>query len=548
MTANATDEATADGLPGRGDPAERLLRTLGELWSQALSRDPVGVDEHFLDLGGDSITSVVLSGRAQQAGIPLTPRLIFDHPTLRELAAALHARTADGSGTESGGDASSSSDARHVLAAAHQHGATGVRSLLLRLARPPATDLVEAALDAVMARHDVLRLSLTGSGPQGHRAPVAHHRLSGPTPAARTAEHRGAVQALRARIDARHGPLLAAAHMDRDDGEGAGGAAATLVLAVHEAAADARSHRLLLDELASTCEQLAHGEPVLLPEPTVPFTRWAELAQRWADGPEAAGELGHWLGVPDGTRLWPSATTKTPETGVRHTLSAELTAAQTAALLRDLPVVDGSELLDVLVAAVAHTVARHAGTPTVVLDLDADGRDLVSPDLDFSRTIGPFTATFPLAVELVGTCTAGDRVAAVRTARAEVPGTGAGYAALRRLSSDEEVRRGLTARAGAQIRVGLPPEDGCAAGPLVHISAEVVGDRLRVELVHALPLSGPSPEQLLRETVTELERAAQAPACSSGPSPGAFPLSGLGQDQLAALLSDLTHDPEESRP
>jgi aryl carrier-like protein len=62
---------------------------LADLWAEILGLDAVGVDEDFFALGGDSILLLKLCARARELGIALSPRALFAHPTIAELAAAL---------------------------------------------------------------------------------------------------------------------------------------------------------------------------------------------------------------------------------------------------------------------------------------------------------------------------------------------------------------------------------------------------------------------------------------------------------------------------
>ncbi|ODU06953.1 MAG: hypothetical protein ABS81_03050 [Pseudonocardia sp. SCN 72-86] len=64
---------------------ERLLATLvGEL----LGTGPVGVDDGFFDVGGDSVLAILLATRATAAGVRIAPRDVFVHPTVARLAEA----------------------------------------------------------------------------------------------------------------------------------------------------------------------------------------------------------------------------------------------------------------------------------------------------------------------------------------------------------------------------------------------------------------------------------------------------------------------------
>ena len=47
----------------------------------------VGVDDHFFELGGDSILSIQVIARCDQRGLRFTPQDLFKHPTVAQLAA-----------------------------------------------------------------------------------------------------------------------------------------------------------------------------------------------------------------------------------------------------------------------------------------------------------------------------------------------------------------------------------------------------------------------------------------------------------------------------
>jgi amino acid adenylation domain-containing protein len=69
-------------------PVTAAEKALVEIWSQVLGRDDIGIHDNFFALGGDSIVGIQVLSRASQAGLKLTPRQIFRHPTIAELAAA----------------------------------------------------------------------------------------------------------------------------------------------------------------------------------------------------------------------------------------------------------------------------------------------------------------------------------------------------------------------------------------------------------------------------------------------------------------------------
>ncbi|WIM89391.1 amino acid adenylation domain-containing protein [Candidatus Mycobacterium wuenschmannii] len=77
---------------------------LAAVFAELLSTSEVGRFDDFFALGGDSILSVQLASRARAAGLPINPRMIFENPTVQQLAAAVDALGTDG-GDGSAGDA-----------------------------------------------------------------------------------------------------------------------------------------------------------------------------------------------------------------------------------------------------------------------------------------------------------------------------------------------------------------------------------------------------------------------------------------------------------
>jgi aryl carrier-like protein len=62
---------------------------LSAIWKEVLNVDEVGLDDNFFDIGGDSIYLVDVVAMAQERGLTFTPVVVFEHPTIRSLAAHL---------------------------------------------------------------------------------------------------------------------------------------------------------------------------------------------------------------------------------------------------------------------------------------------------------------------------------------------------------------------------------------------------------------------------------------------------------------------------
>jgi amino acid adenylation domain-containing protein len=67
-------------------PRNEIEAKLAEIWQDALNVRQVGVLDNFFALGGDSILSIQIIARANETGIRLTPKDLFQSPTVAGLA------------------------------------------------------------------------------------------------------------------------------------------------------------------------------------------------------------------------------------------------------------------------------------------------------------------------------------------------------------------------------------------------------------------------------------------------------------------------------
>lgn len=67
-------------------PRDAVETLLAGIWAEVLRADQVGIHDNFFDLGGDSILAIQAASRAHKAGLAITPRQLFQHQTVAELA------------------------------------------------------------------------------------------------------------------------------------------------------------------------------------------------------------------------------------------------------------------------------------------------------------------------------------------------------------------------------------------------------------------------------------------------------------------------------
>ncbi|TDD88148.1 amino acid adenylation domain-containing protein [Actinomadura darangshiensis] len=425
--------------------------TLARLFAEVLGLDRVGIDDGFFDLGGDSIIAIQLVSRARRSGLVITPREVFQHQTVEELAAtARPAGEGERVEAEPPGTGIGRIPATPIMRWFQElTGPVDGYSQRMLLQVPPdlGTERLAAALQTVLDHHDMLRLRVHGgefdvAEPGTVEAAALVHRVDVAglgTDALRAALAEESDNARR-RLD----PVAAtmAQLVWFDAGPAASG---RLLLTLHHLVVDGVSWRIILPDLVTAW---AGGD--LDPVPTS-FRRWAQRLAAEASDPARAAELPLWddiLATPDpvlGTRpLDPAADTFAT---ARHR-TFDLPADVTGPLLTEVPAAFHGRVNDVLLTGLALAVAewRHdrgvADETAVLVDLEGHGREEIVPGVDLSRTAGWFTTIHPVRLDpgrlspadvREGGQAVGTALKRVKEQLREIPDNGIGHGLLRYL-------------------------------------------------------------------------------------------------------------------
>ena len=75
------------------EPRTPMETSVRSIWTDVLKIDPIGIDENFLEIGGDSLIAARIAGRILAAfRVDLAPRDLFDAPTIARMAALIARR------------------------------------------------------------------------------------------------------------------------------------------------------------------------------------------------------------------------------------------------------------------------------------------------------------------------------------------------------------------------------------------------------------------------------------------------------------------------
>jgi non-ribosomal peptide synthase protein (TIGR01720 family) len=548
-------------------PASETERRLAELWAETLGVESVGADDNFFELGGDSILSIKLASRAADAGLYFTTKQLFQNQTIAELARVVSfVKQVEAEQGPVVGDVLltpiQSWFFEQDLAEPHHFN----QAALLPVARTVNLNLLVRALHAVVSHHDALHLRFVHEDgrwrqhgePPEKELPVVSADLSVVAPEALPSALERAAGKLQAGLSL-SGPLVKVglfnlgARLPR-----------RLLIAIHHLAVDGVSWRILVEDLWRAYRQLAEGLPVSLPAKTSSFRRWAQRLHEHAATPELADQADFWLAqLPDGDapRL-PRDLPGTDNTvAATRSVRVALTPAETDDLLRRVLGEQGLEINDVLLWAVGRAIADWTGWSEIPLAVEGHGREHLFDDLDLTRTVGWFTAIFPLRLRIEDGLTAADGPGAVAAQLRRVPDHGVGYGLLRYLAPDLELRERLARRAWPEVTVNYlgrlddDPDDpfreltGPGRSPagvrahLVEVNGAVTAGRLQFDFYFSSTIHRESTvEGLARRFADELRAV---PAAGDAVAPEREVASHVVSDRdLATVMSQLAADAE----
>ncbi|MER7923552.1 non-ribosomal peptide synthase/polyketide synthase [Streptomyces sp. NPDC096057] len=441
-------------------PGTAAEEVLCGLFAEVLGLEPaaIGVGDSFFELGGDSIMSMQLASRARRTGWVVTPRQIFEEKTPERLAlvAAVTVDASAGAGDTGVGEVPWTPLMRSMGTDVLRPGFA--QWTVIGAPAGLGVDVLRTGVSALVEVHGMLRaragsnqvLVVPETGELDASGLVARVDAVG---AAEGEVDRLAVDAARqavTRLDPAAGVMVQVVWVDAGPDR-----VGRIALAAHHLAVDGVSWRVLVPDLRAACEAAAAGGAPELEPAGTSFRGWAEGLRRAAQGPARVGELDAWVDMVAGTArdgepligrrpLDPAVDT----TSTLRLLSWSLPADEAAVLVGETPRVFHCGLHELLLATLAGAVTRRlpgSGSGGFLVEVEGHGREALSEGMDLSRTVGWFTAAYPvrldasgldLAEAAAGGAAAGALVKRVKEQVQAVPGDGLGHGLLRHLNPE----------------------------------------------------------------------------------------------------------------
>jgi len=414
-------------------PRNEREELLTNIWQEVLKVEKVGVKDNFFSLGGDSIKAIQVMSRLSQCGLNLEMRDLFTYPMIEGLSSHI---TLTSRGVDQGmveGEVGFTpmqswffeqnfTERDHFNQAVMLYGKGGFVESIIR-----------KVFSKLVEHHDVLRMIIktdAGNLVQFNRG------LEGELYSLEIVDVRDCnncreiiakeADRIQKSIDLYHGPLVKLALFKTSAGD-------HLLIVIHHLIIDGVSWRIILQDLFNGYIQVLHDEEIKFANKTNSFKDWSDGLAVYANSRELLNEIEYWIKLEE-TVVKPLPKDKAVQerrSGDNGYIQINLTERETETLLKQVNSAYNTEVNDILLTALGLTIKEWTREGRVLVNLEGHGRERIIKDIDISRTVGWFTAQYPVILDMSGDQNLAYKIKSVKESMRQIPNKGIGYGILK---------------------------------------------------------------------------------------------------------------------
>ncbi len=416
-------------------PRTEMEMKLAEIWQQVLGIPRVGIRDHFFDLGGDSIKAIQVSSRLHQQGFVLDMKHLFQHPVLTQLALYIKQDGELNSQEEVVGETNLTAIQHWFFSQQFNEMHHFNQAIMLYRSSGFDIDVLRLALTAITKHHDALRMVFKRDGDrwtarnrsveEGDLFILNEFDTSGTREAERRSFILQHVDEAQRSLNLEEGPLFRLTLFRTVEGD-------HLHLVVHHLVVDGVSWRILLEDLATAYTQAERRESVQLPAKTMSVKEWAGKVYEYAEHPMLLKEIPYWQELEDGysgtIQVDGIFGQRRPEEQLEVVM--ECTLEETEQLLKHIHRTYNTEINDILLTALALAFYQWSGNVKTLIHLEGHGREKLDRAYNISRTVGWFTAQYPVLLHASRLEDVGYVLKSIKDSLRKIPNRGIGYGLL----------------------------------------------------------------------------------------------------------------------
>ncbi|MCE3230026.1 MAG: amino acid adenylation protein, partial [Bacteroidetes bacterium] len=409
-------------------PANEIEIKLVEIFEEVLKKSPVGLQDDFFILGGDSIKAIQIVSRLKQKGYEINTQDVLQYPVLKNLSGKIKVLNSVVSQETVEGIIPLSPIQSYFFSNNSNHHHFN-QSVLLTSHNRISEEALKLTLDKIVQHHDALRMVFY----QEHNEWVQKNLGTTQSYSLEIIEDQNEesiklyCDRVQGNINLKTGPLLKAVVFRQQKKED------RLLLVIHHLVVDGVSWRILFEDLATLYSQFASGKTAVMPTKTHSFKEWQNQQLLYSRSGELMREYEYWNSKhisPDQLlpEDFPGGSNYVSDTEV---VFFSMNEQESSLLMRQCYKSLHTEINDILIAALTYAVKDTFEKDKVAIKLEGHGRENIGGNLDVSRTVGWFTTFYPVIIDMHFSNNLLRHITEVKENLHRIPNKGIGYGILK---------------------------------------------------------------------------------------------------------------------
>ncbi len=424
-----SQEQTYCNLDEKQKAAEAVLL---ETAKEILGQTDIRPEDHFYQLGGDSIKAIQFVSKMKEKGLFIRTQDILTYPVFRELVSVVTSKQAPSIPQQKAeGRVMDTPITKWFWSLNLKCEHFWHQSVMLTAKKEISLENVKAILSVLISHHDALRMTVEKESMTlvYHNEDIEPHieycDVSSLPEGEQTKQIAVIGQEMREKTDLYNDVLFKTGVIKAKE-------KTHLLFTAHHLIADGVSWQILIDDFLSLLHSTNKQEGKGLPLKTHSYQEFSASINEYADSREAEEEYSYW--AEKVRKIEPLYGLRAEGSKVKDSkkLKRVLSRQLTQKLLSEANEAYQTQTNDLLLTALIRACRQCTGKDVISLELEGHGREPLKEHLDFSRTFGWFTAMYPAVFQ-----TEADLPAQIRSVKENIrsiPNKGIGYGALTYLS------------------------------------------------------------------------------------------------------------------
>lgn len=423
-------------------PRNDVEIVLAEAWQKVLDIEKVGIRDNFFSLGGDSIKGIQLISQVKKSGYLIKMKQLFDYPTIAQISEYVEEDNLDiGQGIYQG-EVELSPIQKWFFEQGFLNKEHWNQSLLLYKQDGMKKNIVAQAFEKVASHHDALRIilrdgSLYNRGIEEKLFLLDYFEIKAETSKDIEQYVQEFCDLIQSKIDLEKGPLVRLVLVHTNFGD-------YLAFIIHHLVIDGVSWRIILEDFTTAYHSIDKGEVIHLPKKTTAFGDWTMKLRDYAQLPHVKAEANYWLNMQNKISIEAEdhSDSMTLRSNIK-TIETILTREETLYLIKGANNAYRTDVEELMLSALVKTLTVFFHNEQLLIALESHGREEVLKGVDISRTVGWFTALYPVLFDTGEVKDLSEIIRIVKDTLRSIPQNGIGYGILRYLTENSPLNKNI---------------------------------------------------------------------------------------------------------